>query len=51
MHVCCHNNGRCADGICFCNSEYTGTYCNITAQPKCTGSQEYVKHLYYIFVN
>ena len=32
----CHNNGQCANGICFCNSEYTGTYCNITAQPKCT---------------
>jgi len=32
----CHGNGKCSNGICFCNSEFTGAYCNITAQPKCT---------------
>lgn len=34
----CYNNGKCSNGICFCNSQFTGAYCNITAQPKCTAS-------------
>lgn len=34
----CYNNGKCSNGICFCNSKFTGAYCNITAQPKCTAT-------------
>jgi len=34
----CNGNGKCIDGICQCNENYSGEYCEITfCERNCSG--------------